>query len=172
MQRWKKSLKISIKKWGQVLFTEYWQSCPSPLLSLLFYITLSLCLPFTLMFTSLFLPLSRLQHNKTLCYPIIFMTLFYSTILDYTKANIMECYYIIFYYSEQTLHSPNNNYKNKRKLWPPPHCTQAHIYLYKYIMYNNCISTVFFVFFVFFSLSLYVKYRTISFKNASQLRKS
>lgn len=122
--------------------------------------------------TSLFLPLSRLQHNKTLCYPIIFMTLFYSTILDYTVANIMECYYIIFYYSEQTLHSPNNNYKNKRKLWPPPHCTQAHIYLYKYIMYNNCISTVFFVFFVFFSLSLYVKYRTISFKNASQLRKS
>lgn len=133
MQRWKKSLKISIKKWGQVLFTEYWQSCPSPLVSLLFYITLSLCLPFTLMFTSLFLPLSRLQHNKTLCYPIIFMTLFYSTILDYTKANIMECYYIIFYYSEQTLHSPKNNYKIKEKS-DRPRTVHKHIFIYTNIL--------------------------------------
>lgn len=83
--------------------------------------------------TSFFLPLSRLQHNKTLCYPIIFMTLFYSTILDYTKANIMECHYIIFYYSEQTLHSPNNNYKIKENS-DRPRTVHKHIFIYTNIL--------------------------------------
>lgn len=83
--------------------------------------------------TSLFLPLSRLQHNKTLCYPIIFITLFYSTILDYTVANIMECYYIIFYYSEQTLHSPKNNYKIKENS-DRPRTVHKHIFIYTNIL--------------------------------------
>lgn len=57
----------------------------------------------------------------------------------------------------------------QRKTAQVDHCTQAHRFIYTNIV---CITIAYQEFVIYFFFYLYVKYRTIRFKNASQLRKS